>query len=215
MAIVTKFGFDGQFDDIQQQRESATLGMWIFLITEVLFFGGLLMAYTVYRVLYPEAFREGSHHLVLWIGAVNTAVLLTSSATMALAVHAAREERKWELLKLMLITLLLGIVFLGFKGVEYYLDYREAIVPVIHYQPPSQDAVDSPAVQLFFVFYWVMTVIHAIHVSIGLMLFAVFGILILLNRLPFNRAHAVEMLGLYWHFVDIVWIFLFPLLYMV
>ena len=194
-------------------RESATLGMWIFLITECCFWWS---ADGIHGLSGPvsRGIPEGSHH-----GAVDRCGEYGSSVNQQCHNGAGgtcrAEERKWELLKLMLITLLLGIVFLGFKGVEYYLDYREAIVPVIHYQPPSQDAVDSPAVQLFFVFYWVMTVIHAIHVSIGLMLFAVFGILILLNRLPFNRAHAVEMLGLYWHFVDIVWIFLFPLLYMV
>lgn len=210
------------FADLEQQHEAASLGMWIFLGTELMFFGGLFTAYTVYRCLYPEAFAAASRALDLWYGGVNTVVLLTSSLTMALAVHAAQTNRRRQLVGLLLATVLLGVAFLVIKGFEYYHDYEQELVPGLAFrsawQPPS--AADSAAlfrqhVQLFYVLYYLMTGLHALHLIIGV------GILLVLAFLArrgwfYSEYYApVEVGGLYWHFVDIVWIFLLPLLYLI
>lgn len=201
------------FDDAGQQRDAASLGMWIFLITEVMFFGGLFTAYTIYRLRYPAPFAEASHHLYTWIGAVNTAVLLTSSWSMALAVDGVHRIQRSRSVRLLLVTAGLGTLFVLLKAVEYALDAHDRLVPGSTFRPDW--TTDGAKVQLFFVLYFVMTGLHAFHMLVGIGL-----VLTLVVRLSKPQASAhrlantVEMAGLYWHLVDIVWIFLFPLLYL-
>ena len=200
-----------QFDDLEQQHHAAELGMWVFLATEVLFFGGLFTGYTVYRIAYPEAFFEASHHLYMWIGAVNTGVLLISSLTMALAVHAATEGARRTTLAWLAATAALGLAFLAIKAVEYRLDYLDGLVPgaAFTYTGPYPEHVE-----LFMTLYFVMTGLHALHMVIGVACLAVLALTVTRMKTPDRLATPIEMTGLYWHFVDIVWIFLFPLLYL-
>jgi cytochrome c oxidase subunit 3 len=200
------------FDDAEQQHEAGQLGMWLFLVTEILFFGGMFTAYVVYRSLYPGAFAHASHHLDVRLGTVNTAVLISSSLTMALAVHAAQTGSRRGTLMWLVLTALLGTTFLGIKSYEYAHKFHEGLVPGPHFTYPGPDA---PQAQLFFGLYFAMTGVHALHMVIGL------GILAWLMREArrgrFGPAYhtPVELTGLYWHFVDIVWIFLFPFLYLI
>ena len=202
----------GQFDDLTQQHEAANLGMWVFLVTEILFFGGLFAGYTIYRTMYPEAFRAASHHLDLLLGSVNTAVLITSSLTMALAVHSAQAGRRQALMWFLLLTLVLGGVFLGIKGTEYVHKYEEALVPGLRF---GYSGPHASQVQLFLIFYFVMTGLHAFHMLVGIGLLGVLTGLAWRGHFSAGHYAPVETSGLYWHFVDIVWIFLFPLLYLV
>lgn len=203
-----------QFDDAGQQRLAAALGMWAFLATEVLFFGGMFAGYAVYRYWYPDDWEAASRHLDLIAGAVNTVVLLTSSLTMALSVHAAHEGDNRAVQKWVILTIVLGAVFLGIKAYEYSHKWHEHLVPGPYFAWHESAGRAGP-VQLFFSFYFVMTSWHAIHMVIG------FGLLAMLwfqaRRKVFSREYytPVEMTGLYWHFVDIVWVFLFPLLYLI
>ncbi len=201
-----------QFDDAQQQLEASQLGMWIFLVTEILFFGGLFLVYSVYRTLYPTAFGDGSNQLDLTLGTVNTAVLIGSSLTMALAVHAAQSGRRNAQVFFLIATIALGSVFLGIKGVEYAHKFHEGHVPGPNFTFPGGDAQQ---VELFFSLYFCMTGLHAVHMIIGI---GILGVLTwMARRGRFGPAYytPVEIAGLYWHFVDIVWIFLFPLLYLI
>jgi cytochrome c oxidase subunit 3 len=196
-----------------QQRSGANqLGMWTFLTTEILFFGGLFAAYAVYRYAYPAAFAAGSHHLDFWIGTINTAVLLTSSLFMALGDHAIKEGHTRALRWCLLATALLGATFLALKGYEYAQKFQEHLVPG-HDFHPERDG--TPQIQLFILLYFAMTGLHALHMLAGL---AVIGWLLWLNhrgRLSPEEHAPVEMVGLYWHFVDCVWVFLYPLLYLI
>jgi cytochrome c oxidase subunit 3 len=198
------------FDSLEQQHEAATLGMWTFLATEILFFGGVLTAYAVYRNAHGAAFAEGSKELFLSIGTVNTIVLLTSSLTMALAVHSAHVGRRRRLTACVGLTMLFGAAFLVLKGTEYYLEYRDNLVPRLAWDPAR-----GSQVELFFVFYFVLTGLHAVHMFVGMGLLTY--LLVRSRRGDFSPEYytPVEVIGLYWHFVDIVWIFLFPLLYLV
>jgi len=200
-----------QFDDLEQQQEACSLGMWVFLCTEILLFGGLFLAYTVYRHAYPRAFHAASHDAEYWIGTANTAVLLVSSLWMALAVHCARTGRRRPLLLFLALTLLFGLAFLGLKGLEYYLDFVKLEVPGINL--PVADAF-SRQKAMFWTLYFFMTGLHALHLTIGCGLVAL--ILILAWRSGYNARHnePVVVTGLYWHFIDIVWVFLYPLIYL-
>jgi cytochrome c oxidase subunit 3 len=201
------------FDDAEQQHEAATLGMWVFLVTEVMFFGGLFTAYVAYRALYPGAFGHASNHLDVRLGTTNTAVLITSSLTMALAVRAAQVgAAPARIVRWLAATMLLGSTFLGIKLVEYAHKFREGLVPGSAFAYPGSDA---PQAQLFFSLYFGMTGLHALHMVIGLGLLA--WLVREAGRGRFGAAYytPVENCGLYWHFVDIVWIFLFPLLYLI
>lgn len=200
-----------QFDDLAQQSEASHLGMWAFLLTEVMFFGGLFAAYTVYRTAYLAGFIEGSQHLDVVLGTVNTVVLISSSLTMALAVYAAQETRRQLLVRFLLLTMLLGLVFLGIKGYEYWHKYHESLVPGIRFHATGPHA---PQVQLFLILYFVMTGLHALHMVIGLGLLAVLVVCAWRGRFSSAYYTPVTTIGLYWHFVDIVWIFLYPLLYL-
>jgi cytochrome c oxidase subunit III len=205
------------FDDAQQQQDAATLGMWLFLGTEVLFFGGLFLGYVVYRSWYPAAFAEGSHHLSVLIGTINTAVLLTSSLTMALAVHASQTGKRKAIVAFLVLTMLLGGVFLAVKAFEYADKFQHRLVPGPRFllEHPTNPAVHSGNVQLYFGFYFAMTGMHALHMVIGIGVLTVIAVLAGRGRFSAEYYTPVELTGLYWHFVDIVWVFLFPLLYLI
>ena len=201
-----------QFDDVDQQHESASLGMWVFLATEVMFFGGMFLGYSVYRGAYHVAFKEASGHLDVLLGAINTAVLLCSSLTMALAVHAVQLGGRRTVALLLLATIALGGIFLGIKAVEYHHKYEEHLIPGRGFIFPAADANHA---QLFFSFYFAMTGMHALHMIIGIGLMLVLILRTMRGRFSSKYHSPIEMTGLYWHFVDIVWVFLFPLLYLV
>ena len=201
-----------QFDSLEQQSEATTLGMWVFLVTEVLFFGGLFATYAIYRTWYPDAFAAASHELDVTLGTINTVVLITSSLTMALAVHAAQLGQRKLLMAFLVVTMILGAVFLGIKSVEYYHKFVEHHIPGPSFQFEKEHAQHA---QIFFSLYFVMTGLHAVHMVIGI------GIMLVMLWWAWRGAitdeyySPIEISGLYWHFVDIVWIFLFPLLYLI
>jgi cytochrome c oxidase subunit III len=204
------------FADLEQQHDAATLGMWAFLATEVLFFGSVLTAYTVYRSRFPHEFEAMSKHLRMDLGTVNTFVLLSSSFTVVMALHGAKTGRKGLTQLFLAATLVLGLVFLGIKFAEYKIDWDESLIPNFKYDPENWPAELSPRVgELFLSFYFILTGLHAVHMLVGI------GVLLwvlseaLRDRFGPRRYTPVEVFGLYWHFVDIVWIFLFPLLYLV
>lgn len=214
------------FDDAEQQFDSATLGMWIFLVTEVMFFGGLLAGYTVYRFQYPEAFVFGSQHLGVeifgietgyWLGAINTGVLLLSSLLVALSVHAAQVGNRRAIVRNLLITIVLGLVFLGIKAVEYQYKFAHHEVPGQHFKMeiPLDSGVQAGHVEIFFGYYFALTGLHAFHMVIGIVLVGM--VVWQAHRGVYSAEYftPVEIVGLYWHFVDIVWVFLFPLLYLI
>ncbi|MDA0577370.1 MAG: cytochrome c oxidase subunit 3 family protein [Verrucomicrobia bacterium] len=200
------------FDSLEQQYAAAKLGMWSFLITEVMMFGGLFLGYILYRCRFPEVFAQGSHHLDIKLGAFNTAVLIVSSLTMALAVHAAQEGRKQATLTYLFFTLMLGLTFLGVKVIEYSDKYQHHLIPGARFLWSEGDA--GPP-QLFYSYYFCMTGLHAIHMVVGAGLLLWLMALTARNRFSPAYYTPIEMVGLYWHFVDIVWIFLFPLLYLI
>jgi cytochrome c oxidase subunit 3 len=200
------------FDDLGQQKEAATLGMWVFLVTEVLFFGGLFATYSVYRGWYPQAFAAASHEMVVWAGTLNTVVLITSSLTMALAVHAAQMGDRRRLMLFLVATMALGTAFLGVKAFEYYTEFSEHHVPGPGFQFETEYFRHA---QLFFSLYFVMTGLHALHMIIGLCVMAVMLWWAWRGTITRDYYSPIEVSGLYWHFVDIVWIFLFPLLYLI
>ena len=204
------------FDDREQQRAAATLGMWVFLGTELLLFGGMIGAYTVYRTLYTDAWIEGSKHLYEWIGATNTAILLTSSLCAALAVRASEKGQRRALEAFIALTILFGAGFLALKGVEYYLDITsEHLLVGYNFQQYHGSEPHAGHVALFLCFYWTMTAVHAVHMTIGLSIWTVLLIRAHVGSLPDGSSDIVEIFAMYWHFVDIVWIFLLPLLYLV
>ena len=201
-----------QFDSLEQQVEASTLGMWVFLVTEVLFFGGLFLTYTVYLSFYPAAFAVASHELDIVLGTTNTVVLITSSLTMALAVHAAQTGARRPLLIFLALTMFLGTVFLGIKGVEYYHKFVEHHVPGASFEFERQYARHA---QIFFSLYFMMTGVHALHMVVGIGIMLVMFVLSWRGTITESYYSPIEISGLYWHFVDIVWIFLFPLLYLI
>jgi cytochrome c oxidase subunit III len=200
------------FDTIEQQREAATLGMWVFLVTEIMFFGGMFTAYVAYRAAYPGAFAAGSGHLDIALGGINTAVLIASSLTMALAVYGSQVGNRKMLVWFLIVTILLGLVFLGIKAVEYHDKFEHHLVPGHSFSFPGSKPMSA---QLFFSLYFAMTGMHALHMIIGIGLLTVLVVQASRGRFSPEYHSPVEMTGLYWHFVDIVWIFLFPLLYLI
>jgi cytochrome c oxidase subunit 3 len=201
-----------QFDDREQQKDASTLGMWVFLATEILFFGGMFMGYIIYRWLYPEAFALASQKMDLTLGTINTAVLLTSSLTMALAVRAAQVGARKGIVLLLAATMVLGVIFLGIKGVEYYHKFVEHLVPGPNFE---FDPAHAPHAEIFFVLYFLLTGVHALHLLIGVCLTGVIAFQAWRGRFTEEYYSPVEVTGLYWHFVDVIWIFLFPLLYLI
>lgn len=201
-----------QFDDAAQQKATTTLGMWSFLITEVMMFGGLFTAYGFYRLRFHDAFVAGSNRLDYVIGAANTAILICSSLTMALAVHAAQLGKRRRTVLFLVLTMILGAAFLGVKVVEYGDKFEHHLVPGHSF---SFDHPQAAFVELFYSFYFAMTGLHALHMVVGLGLLT--WLVLQTRRGRFSSAYyaPVEMVGLYWHFVDIVWIYLFPFLYLI
>jgi cytochrome c oxidase subunit 3 len=215
-----------QFADPRQQRDASTFGMWVFIAQEVLFFGGLFAAYTVYRSQYPAAFAAGSHHLSWKIGFANTLVLIASSFTMALAVHAAALGKRRRIVVFLLATVLLGGVFLGVK----YFEWGEKIRPCLGDGPytgclapgerfdPSTlhlEGDEGRHAQIYFSLYFGMTGLHALHMIVGIPIILTIAYLAGRGRFTPHYHTPVEIAGLYWHFVDIIWIFLFPLFYLI
>ncbi|HJY85933.1 MAG TPA: cytochrome c oxidase subunit 3 family protein [Candidatus Acidoferrales bacterium] len=201
-----------QFRDMEQQREASSLGMWVFLVTEIMFFGGLFLVYTVARAMHPAAFAAASRHLDVTLGGINTAVLIVSSLTMALAVYAAQVGRRRRLMGFLALTMALGCTFLIIKGFEYADKFHHHLVPGSGFSFPGAEA--SPA-EMFFSLYFAMTGLHALHMIIGVGLVAVLLVHAGRGRYTAEYHTPVEISGLYWHFVDIIWIFLFPLLYLI
>ena len=217
---------------MEQQREAGTLGMWVFLVTEIMFFGGMFLAYTLYRYKYPAAFAAASNHLDIKLGAVNTAVLIVSSFTMAMAVFSTQVGKRRSSIIYLILTMILGLSFLGIKAVEYKAKYDDSLIPgqLVPGRPFNPEVAkhgetdphklhlppgtSTRHVEMFYWIYFAMTGMHAVHMIIGVGILTV--ILIMAWRRKFSpEYHApVEITGLYWHFVDIVWIFLFPLLYL-
>ncbi len=199
------------FVDMDQQRETGTLGMWAFLVTEIMFFGGLFVSYALYRSMYPEAFGAASLRLNLVLGAINTGVLICSSLTMVLAVRSAQLGHAKALVRYLIATIVLGSCFLVIKGFEYTHKFHEHLIPGASFRfegPHEQHA------EIFFSLYFMMTGLHALHMIIGI------GVLLVLlyqswkGRFTAEYYSPIDVAGLYWHFVDIVWIYLFPLLYL-
>ncbi len=200
------------FDTLEQQQHAAQLGMWVFLMTEVLFFGGLFLTYTVYRTWYPEMFEAASRHLSIPLGTANTAVLIGSSLTMAMAVHMAQLGKRMPTVVYLILTMILGTVFLGVKVVEYADKFHHHLVPGPNFhfaEPFTQNA------QIYYSLYFAMTGLHALHMIVGLGIMTVITVMAWRGKFTSSWYTPVEISGLYWHFVDIVWIFLFPLLYLI
>jgi cytochrome c oxidase subunit 3 len=212
------------FENMEQQREAGTLGMWVFLVTEIMFFGALFLAYTLYRYKYPEAFAAASNHLDIRLGAINTVVLIFSSFTMAMAVYSTQIGKRRNSIICLLLTIVLGLTFLGIKAVEYHEKYRDSLIPgqLIPGRPFNPDlhelhlppGVPVGNVEMFYWIYFAMTGLHALHMIIGIGLLTVLTIMAWRGRFSPEYHAPVEISGLYWHFVDIIWIFLFPLLYL-
>ena len=213
-------GLAHQFEDLTQQQEADTLGIWVFLVTEIMFFGGIFAGYAILRWLYFTAFEGGSHLLDIRLGAFNTVALLGSSLTMALAVRSAQTGNRRLQVIFLTWTLILGGVFLGIKAYEYHQKFVEHIVPSLDWAPEGEVLAHlAPGglnhAELYFFFYFGMTGLHAIHMIIGMGL--LIWLLLRARKGDFTPTYfgPVEVVGLYWHFVDIVWIFLFPLLYLI
>jgi cytochrome c oxidase subunit 3 len=196
-----------------QQMDASMLGMWTFLITEVLFFGGMFAAYAVYRNMYPLAFASTSRYMDVILGGTNTAVLICSSLTMVLAVRAAQLSKRRDVILFLILTMIFGTAFLVIKGFEYHSKWVEHLIPGLGFE--YEDTRYLHNAQILFFLYFCMTGMHAIHMIVGLGLLTY--LLVQAKRSVFNEHYfaPVEMIGLYWHFVDVVWIFLFPLLYLI
>ena len=248
-------GLQHHFETPEQQKEAASLGMWAFLVTEVMLFGGLFMAYIVYRWAYPEAFAEASHKLNMFLATINTVVLLVSSLTVALAVHAAEVGKRRQVMTMLGVTMVLGVAFLGIKFTEYGEKFshcwetpvHECLVPGQNFIFPveySSGAAITPDVEMrarqaflanghsadaeesfvfaekrghhiFYLLYFTATGIHAVHMVIGLAVVGTITFMSWRGRFSPQYYTPVEISGLYWHLVDIVWVFLFPLFYLI
>ncbi len=209
----TASGFlQGHFMDMDQQLDTAKFGMWVFLVTEVLFFGGLFAAYIIYRILFPALFEMSAHHLDITLGTINTLVLISSSFTVAMAIRSAQTDRKKNISIYLIITIALAVVFLVIKYFEWTHKFHLGIFPGQFY---TFEGIAHPKAHIFFSLYYLMTGLHAVHiiVGIGLMIWLLIGAR--KGNFSHNYYTPVEITGLYWHFVDIIWIFLFPLFYLI
>ena len=201
------------FEDLHQQEEAEKLGMWAFLITEVMFFGALFTAYIVYRNMYPSAFLKASSHLNWVMGGTNTLVLIVSSLTMAMAIRCAQKAQRTMMLFNVVATMALGATFLVIKYFEYAEKWHHHLMP-----GPSFDVslfgTDGPQARIFFSIYFAMTGLHAFHMVVGLGIMTWVLVKAWKGKFTPQRYVGMEIAGLYWHFVDLVWIFLFPMLYL-
>jgi cytochrome c oxidase subunit 3 len=211
-----------QFEDRPQQDESYVVGMWSFLVTEILFFGALFLAYSIFRIKYPEVYAECHSKLNIFYGGANTVVLLTSSLSMALGVYFAQTKQRWPAILAIGFTILCAFAFLFIKlQFEWVPKYHEGLVPGpnFHYfsgaEPGSPSTIDQGKAMLFFGLYFAMTGLHGIHVVVGIGIMGVLALLLLIDHPLVRYYMPIELAGLYWHFVDIVWIFLFPLFYLI
>lgn len=202
-----------QFDDMAQQSRAGLMGMWVFLITELLLFGGLFASFAIFRVQHAEVFADAAHHLDLTLGGLNTVILLTSGLSMVLAEQAVSAGRKRLALGFLLGTILLGLVFLGIKGFEWYKEFSHHLMPVLdlEFSYPGEHA---PVAELFFNFYFAMTGLHAAHMLVGLIILGVMAVFVSRWRKPDQLNRQIRIVGLYWAFVDVVWIFVFTTLYL-
>jgi cytochrome c oxidase subunit III len=220
------------FVSMEQQNETVTFGMWLFLLTEIMFFGGLFTAYLIYRNWYYPAFVAASHQLDIFWGSLNTLVLICSSFTMAMGVWCAETKKQKGLILSLIGTLILGGVFLGIKGIEYHEKWEKHHIPGHSYSaesfihPQDDESAkkydDKPLApdmaghtEVYFSLYFAMTGMHALHMIIGVGLLIFLLIRALQGAYMDGNIAFIENFGLYWHFVDIVWIFLFPLLYLI
>lgn len=199
------------FSDSAQQFDAAKIGMWLFLVSEILLFGGLFVGFGLMQARHPEAFYEAHHHLDRILGLVNTVVLLTSSFTMVMAVHAAQTDQRKKLIVFLALTLALAGVFLGIKYFEYSHKIHEGLLPGKYFSHPGA----QPEQMLFFSFYFMMTGLHGLHIVGGMVVIA--WVLKRAVRGDFSSRYytPVDLVGLYWHLVDLIWIYLFPLLYLI
>lgn len=220
------------FENMEQQREAGALGMWVFLVTEIMFFGGMFLAYTLYRGKYPESFEVASNHLDTWLGAVNTVVLICSSFTMALTVYCTQVGKQRLQILFLVLTMIFGATFLGIKAIEYKQKYDDNLIPgslipghkfnpevakpgdTDHHKLHLVPGATVRNVELFYWIYFAMTGMHGLHMIIGLGIMAFLLYFSIRGRYGPEYHNPIEISGLYWHFVDIVWIFLFPLLYL-
>ena len=200
------------FATMEQQKDASMMGMWVFLVTEIMFFGGMFAGYMIYRYLHYNAWLEGSQHMDFWWGTINTAVLLCSSLTMALGVRGSQLGQRRMPVIFLLITILLGMGFLGIKGIEYRGHWVDHQFPGINFRFAGPN---PRQVELFFSFYWALTGFHALHVLIGICLVAYIAYRSWKGAYGPTYHNPVENVGLYWHFVDLVWIYLYPLLYLI
>jgi len=196
-----------QYTTVDQARHASTLGMWGFLATEVLFFGVLVAGYFSYRIWYGNELIAAARHTKVVLGTINTAVLLTSSACMAMAVHSAEMRARRSTTLWLAGTALLGLLFVAIKSYEYLLEYQEHLVP-----GPTFDPRYGGVTELFFTWYFCATGLHALHLLIGICIVICAAVAVARKRVP--EGVSIRIIGLYWHFVDIVWIFLFPLIYL-
>jgi cytochrome c oxidase subunit 3 len=201
----------GQFSTPEQQRQTGAIGMWIFLATEILFFGGLFAAFSVYRFAHFQAFDRGSADMNIYLGFINTAVLVISSFMMAMAIHSAQEGRSGAANWFLIATMLLGAAFLGIKAVEYHEHYVQYQVPGFMFRTNDPD---PGGYEMFFVFYFIMTALHALHMVIGVGLLAWLLTRNLMGIFTREYHNPMVMTGLYWHFVDMVWLFLYAIFYL-
>lgn len=194
----------------ERQREAGTFGIWVFLASEMLFFGALILTYTVCRLENVEAFAAAARETDIWYGTVNTGILLTSSLTMAVAAQAAASKEGFRrlILSCLAATAALGVAFLVVKGFEYREDIEKHLVP------GPQFALKETAAQLFFAHYWIVTGVHAVHLTIGIVMVSRLAFLGYRKRQRLDENPEIEVTALYWHLVDIVWIFLYPLIYL-
>jgi cytochrome c oxidase subunit 3 len=199
-----------QYTSLAQQSDTAQLGMWVFIATEVLFFGSLIFGYTVYRTTYPDQFRLAGHDSLILLGSINQAILITSSLTMVLAIRAARAGQQRALVRLLLATVGLGVAFLGVKGYEYAKDASSHVLPAIDF---VFKAGYGPPAKIFWTFYLIATGLHALHLSIGIVLVIILTMRAARGAFSNGYDGPLEVIGLYWSFVDTVWFFLFACIY--
>jgi len=210
------------FADMQQQKNAASLGMWLFLVTEIMFFGGMFCAYLVYRTSHYYALAAASQTIHVLPGAINTAVLIVSSVTVVLAIHAIQVGKPKLCISYLAITIVLGFAFLGIKAYEYNQKFEEHHVPgptfnftdAYHTQGKTIP-VDPHEAELFFSLYFAMTGMHALHMIIGIGLMSIMALMVWKGKFSPEYHTPLENAGLYWHLVDIIWIYLFPLLYLI
>ncbi len=200
------------FESLEKQAHAARLAMWIFLGTEVLLFTALFAAYSVYRYLYPAGFEQASRSIETWIGFVNPLILVTSSFTVAMGVGWAARGKGRRTAVFFGVSVLLALVFLGLKALEYSHHFREGQLPGRFY---TFGGVTAPGGPMFFALYFLITGLHALHVVVGMTVLAVIGVLAWRGRFTAEYHVAVENAGLYWHLVDLIWIFVFPLIYLI